>query len=515
MKLNLSLDANLEEPLHTQIFIQIRSLIVSGKIPLGALLPSSRVLAEELCIARNTVIFGYETLIAEGYIESRGTAGTFVSKILPDDLIGVSNDQKKNSTKDNLDPEPVLCFAGSPGGDGASSRPEIDFWVGRSAPDSFPLQIWKKLLVQTLNSSGLYIADYSDPAGLLVLRKAIAEHLARSRGLEVDAEQVIITSGSQDGLNLVYRLLQNNYKKVYVENPCYQGAVFLFQSLGIEVIPIPVDENGMIVDQLPTDHSSIVFVTPSHQFPTGATLSLERRKQILKWAEATDSYIIEDDYDGDFRYDGPPLTSLSGLDNSQRVFYLGTFSKSLGAGLRLGYTVAPKPFNAQARQTKAFMNNGQPWLEQVVLSKFLEMGEFDRHLRRVRKLYKRRRDRLISCIEKHFPETSVSGFDCGLHLVWHIPDDFPTATEIQMKARNKNIGIYSLKSGAAIDLNNSTADNIILLGYSSVPSDDISKAMKILRETINELLPNSSRKKAKRLPRLNNQKHEQHSLHEV
>lgn len=519
MKLNLSLDADLEEPLHTQIFVQIRNLIVSGKIPLGALLPSSRVLAEELCIARNTVIFGYETLIAEGYIESRGTAGTFVSKVLPDDLISVSGDQKKNAKIDSVDPEPVLCFAGSPGGDGASSRPEIDFWVGRSAPDSFPLQIWKKLLIQTLNSSGLYIADYSDPAGLLALRNAIAEHLARSRGIEVDPEQVIITSGSQDGLNLVYRLLQNNYKKIYVENPCYQGAVFLFQSLGIEVIPIPVDEEGIVVDQLPTDHSSIVFVTPSHQFPTGATLSRERRSQILKWAQATDSYIIEDDYDGDFRYDGPPLTSLSGLDSSQRVFYLGTFSKSLGAGLRLGYTVAPKPFNTMARQTKAFMNNGQPWLEQVVLAKFLEMGEFDRHLRRVRKLYKRRRDRLISCIDRHFPETSVSGFDCGLHLVWQLPDDFPTATEIQMKARNEGIGIYSLKSGAAIDLNNSSADNIILLGYSSVPSDDISKAMKVLRETIDQLLPNTSSSTSNKVPKKqhseSNEKHAQHSMHEA
>jgi len=515
LKLNLTLDADLEEPLHTQVFDQIRNLIVSGKIPLGAPLPSSRILAQELFIARNTVIIGYETLRAEGYIESRGTAGTFVSKMLPDDLICVSSNQQKNATNDNIDPEPVLCFAGSPGGDGASSRPEIDFWVGRSAPDSFPLQIWKKLLIQTLNSPDLYIADYSDPAGLLVLRNAIAEHLARSRGIEVDAEQVIITSGSQDGLNLVHRLLQNNYKKVYVENPSYQGAVFLFQSLGIEVVPIPIDEDGIVVDQLPTDQSSIVFVTPSHQFPTGVTLSLKRRAQILKWAEATDSYIIEDDYDGDFRYDGPPLTSLAGLDNSQRVFYLGTFSKSLGAGLRLGYTVAPKSFNKMARQTKAFMNNGQPWLEQVVLAKFLEMGEFDRHLRRVRKLYKRRRDRLILSINKHFPQTSVSGYDCGLHLVWHLPDGFPTATEIQIKARSKGIGIYSLKSGAAIDLNNDSADNIILLGYSSVPSEDISKAIKNLKKIIDSLEPNRSSKRSKKQHSKSGKKHKQRSLHEA
>ena len=484
MQLTLAIDANSEAPLHAQIFDQIRVLILNGKLRPGMLLPSSRALSEKLAISRNTVILGYDRLAEEGYLESRGTSGTFVSSLLPDDLMVITGAQPERSIARPVEPEAVLCFAGSPGGDGASGRPEIDFWVGRSAAESFPVRTWRKLLNQILTSRELHISDYSDPAGLLELRQAISEHLARSRGMVIDAEQVVITGGSQDGLNFVHRLLSGRYKKIYVENPCYRGAALLFQSLGIEVVPIPVDSSGLKVDELPRAGSSVVFVTPSHQFPTGVTLSLERRLQLLMWAETTDSLIIEDDYDSDFRYDGRPLTALAGLDNSRHVFYLGTFSKSLGAGLRLGYTIIPRSFIANTRQVKAFMNNGQPWLEQVVLSQFLSNGEFDRHLRRVQKVYKARRDHLVQCLEQHFPQTSIRGAECGLHFTWHLPEDFPPASEIQTHARRIGIGIYSLKSGAAIDFDERSPDNTILLGYSSVEQDDMTRAVTKLRDLI-------------------------------
>lgn len=487
MELNLALNAGTEEPLHAQLFEQIRRLILAGKLHPGSPLPSSRALAEKLFIGRNTVLQGYDRLTAEGYIETRGTSGTFVSSLLPDDLIHVEHSEVNSSVKAADEPEPVLCFAGSPGGDGSSNRPKYDFWVGRSAEDSFPINIWKKLLVQTLNSSQVHIADYSDPVGLLELRQEIAHHLARSRGMIIDAEQVIITAGSQEGLNLIHRLLNKDCKTFFVENPCYQGAALLFQSLGVNVQPIRTDESGLDVHALPNRKSSAVFVTPSHQFPLGTTLSLERRLQLLHWAEHNNSVIIEDDYDSDFRYDGPPLTALAGLDKSRRVFYMGTFSKSLGAGLRLGYTVIPSAYVGQARQTKAFMDNGQPWLEQVVLSKFLSSGSFDRHLRRVRKIYKERRDQLIKSLGTYFPETNVSGYDCGLHLVWKLPDALPSASELQTHARSVGVGIYSLKSGAAIDYNSSSPDNLILLGYSSVEPKDIRRAVRLLRALVDSL----------------------------
>lgn len=500
MELTLALDADGDETLHAQVFEQVRKLILSGSLRPGQPLPSSRELAGSLCISRNTVLLGYERLTAEGYIESRGTAGTFVSSSLPDDLLRVSGGQPRASElAEEGEPDPVLCFAGSPGGAGSSGRPEIDFWVGRSAAESFPVRAWRKLLSQTLSSPDIQIADYSDPVGLAELRQAISHHLSRSRGMSVDAEQIVVTSGSQDGLNLVHRLLLGTYDTIFVENPCYQGAALLFQSLGIKAVPIPVDASGLRVDKLPRTKSSLVFVTPSHQFPTGATLTLERRIQLLKWAEETDSLIIEDDYDSDFRYDGPPLTALAGLDNSRRVFYLGTFSKSLGAGLRLGYAVVPSAFSKTTRQTKAFMNNGQPWLEQVVLAEFLRSGAFDRHLRRVRKIYRDRRDHLVACLRTHFPETTICGHEAGLHFIWKLPRHYPPASQIQLQARGVGIGIYSLRSGAAIDLTERSPDNIILLGYSSVAREDITRAVRKLRALIDtQTKPSQAKRRTSR-----------------
>lgn len=487
MELNLELKPDSGEPLHVQVFEQIRHLILIGKLPPGSPLPSSRALAEKLFIARNTVLMGYDRLTAEGYIETQGTAGTFVSSLLPDEMINVTRPAPEPGNSAENSTEPVLCFAGAPGGD-TDSRPNADFWVGRSAPEAFPLRIWKHLIVQALNSNSINITDYSDPIGIPELRQELSQHLARTRGMLVDAEQIVVLAGSQEGLNLIYRLLDGNCQTVFVENPCYQGAALLYRSIGVDVVPIPTDEAGMVVNELPDRQSSAVFVTPSHQFPLGTTLTLERRLQLLHWAEKNNSVVIEDDYDSDFRYDGPPLTSLAGLDNSRRVFYLGTFSKSLGAGLRLGFTVVPKSFVGQARQIKAFMDNGQPWLDQVVLAQFIKRGEFDRHLRRVRKIYKERRDQLVSCLQKHFPETVVSGYDCGLHLVWRLPENFPPASEVQIAARQKGIGIYSLRSGAAVDFNETPDDDIILFGYSSVPPDEIAAAIKSLRRIIDSMM---------------------------
>ena len=187
-------------------------------------------------------------------------------------------------------------------------------------------------------------------------------------------DQVIVTSGSQDGLNLICRLVDRQKHPIFIENPCYQGAAYLFQSIASELCPIPVDDNGLVVDKLPRERPGVLFVTPSHQYPTGATLSLQRRLYLLRWAEETNSVIIEDDYDSDFRYDGPPLTALAGLDRSNCVLYLGTFSKSLGAGLRLGYAVVPAELAKSARVVKSQMNSGQAWLEQAVLAEFLTSG---------------------------------------------------------------------------------------------------------------------------------------------
>lgn len=499
MELALALNKDSKEPLQAQIFDQLRSLILNGKLLAAANLPPSRALAERLSVSRNTIIHAYERLAAEGYIESRGTAGMFVSPLLPDDLLSVSNGGpvanggrgERPIAIEEESSEPVLCFAGSPGGQG-SARPEIDFWVGRCAASTFPMRVWRRLLMRCFEAADDHLTDYCDPSGLPELRQAIAEHLARARGITIESSQVVVTSGSQDALNFVYRLVADRYQSFFVENPCYQGAALLFQSLGGHVHPIGVDHAGMKTGALPQDRSGVAFVTPSHQFPMGMTLTLERRLQLLQWAERTDSLIIEDDYDSDFRYDGPPLTALAGLDNCRRVFYLGTFSKSLGAGLRLGYAVVPKSFAKRTQVVKAHMSNGQPWLDQAVLTEFLRSGEFDRHLRRTRKVYKSRRDHLIQCLKLHFPQSRIGGNDAGLHLVWQLPNGYPSATAIQAKAREHGIGVYTLSSGAAMCFDADAPDNIMLLGYPSVCEDDISFAVARLRGLIDRMLQEDS-----------------------
>ncbi|MCZ7593659.1 MAG: PLP-dependent aminotransferase family protein [Hyphomicrobium sp.] len=285
-------------------------------------------------------------------------------------------------------------------------------------------------------------------------------------------------------MNLLYRLLAHRTAQLCIENPCYLGASFLFQGTGKKICPVPVDEDGLRVEELPQNKGSLLYVTPSHQFPTGATLSLKRRIGLLRWAEETDSLIIEDDYDSDFRYDGPPLTALAGLDRSRNVFYMGTFSKSVGAGLRLGFAVLPPEYWDKARVLKAQMSNGQSWLEQAALADFLGQGHFDRHLRRLRQVYKARRDCLVKALHDNFECPVLSGTAAGLHLTWRLPQDSPPASLIQIKARERGVGVYSLRSGASFDFNPSARDELLIFGYSSIREDDIVAAVADLRRLL-------------------------------
>lgn len=476
--------------LQTQVFDQVRTMILEGRLKPGMGLPPSRMLAERAQVSRNTVVLAYERLVDEGYIESRGTAGMFVSDVLPDDLLSITigADAFTHNGKPSRGPTELLGFDGNPVGvlRPGRRRPKFDFWVGRPAANGFPTGPWKRILSRKLSASSFSLTEYGDPAGLEDLRVAISDHLGPARGMSVAPEQVIITSGSQDGLNLICRLLKGAAPPVYIENPCYQGAAYLFQSLRHDLVPIDIDDMGLIVDQLPRDRSGIVYVTPSHQYPTGVTLSLERRMNLLKWAEETNSVIIEDDYDSDFRYDGPPLTALAGLDRGQRVLYVGTFSKSLGAGLRLGYVVVPKALSTAARSAKSQMNNGEPWLEQAVLAEFIETGAFDRHLRRMRKLYKSRRDHLRACLEKRFGEANLTGETGGLHVAWRPPIGAPPASDIEQRAYERGVGVYALNSGGACAFGEAAHDDVLVLGYSSLSESDIERAVEKLYRAVTD-----------------------------
>lgn len=472
MEIPVELDRSSRQPLQRQLFEEFRHLMLSGCLRPGMPVPASRALAEQLGVSRNTVVLAYERLIAEGYLQTRKTIGTCVSQDLPETCLSPpGRDEAVPVAADSAVPaaHPRIAFRGRAQAVVDPHRLACDFWLGRPDPHSFPVKTWQRLVNQALAQAGSRLTEYRDPGGLAELREAIAAHLGMARGISVAPEQVIITAGSQGGLNLAARLLVRHGTRVATENPCYQGAAFLFESYGAELVPVPVDESGIEVEQLPPEGLALLYVTPSHQYPLGFTLSLARRLKLLDWARRCGAFVIEDDYDSDFRYRGSPLTALMGLDRHNCVMYLGTFSKSVGAGLRLGYLVVPQALVPAARCAKALLDNGHSWLEQAVMAEFIRSGSFANHLRRIRHLYGERRDCLVEALREHFGEVRLSGLDGGMHLAWHLHEELPSAPELQELALGEGVGIYWLGSGAAYDYGGCAySDRTVVLGYSSL-----------------------------------------------
>lgn len=463
--------------LQCQLFEQLRRLILNGTLKCGERLPASRALSEMLHISRNTVTLVYARLADEGYVEMRESVGTFVSAQIPDAtlLAPVNARETAHATADAAEVRHARLHVRAQTLLNPHRRRLIaDFWVGRPDARSFPTKIWMKLIHRRLLSAGTALTEYKDPAGLQELRQAIVDHLRPARGIKATAEQVIIVGGCQDGLNLISRMLLSDGATVVLEDPCYQGAAYLFESLGARIHPIAVDARGLVTERLPHRPRCIAYVTPSHQYPLGVTLSLDRRLELIRWAATTDSYILEDDYDSDFRFKGPPVAALKGLDAPGRVIYLGTFSKCMGAGLRIGYVLVPPALVQLARQTKTLMSNGQPWLEQAALADFMRMGAYQRHLRKIRQLYLSRRNALLSSLARHFGESEVLGAEAGMHVVWRLPDRLPSATELESIALDAGVGVYAVGSGGAVEFSASGgSDRHLVLGFSSLTEREI------------------------------------------
>ena len=465
--------------LQAQIFDQIRSMILNGQLRGDDPLPTTRELSVQLGVSRNTAVLAYERLIAEGYIRTKPYVGTFVSPDLPDTAFLSSRDVG------TLQAQTTNEAAGQPETIGVALRTHqlakpdrrrlaADFWVGRPDTRTFPLKAWSQHIKARLKSAGPRLTSYSDPAGLLELRQAIAKHLGPARGVIADPEQIIIVGGCQDGFNLAGRLLVKPGSTAVVESPCYQGAAYVLESMGAKLHPVPVDRDGLDVAKLPRVDGALAYVTPSHQYPIGVTMSLQRRIELLAWATQHDAYIIEDDYDSDFRFIGSPLTALKGLDRNERVIYLGTFSKCMGPGLRLGYVVAPRRLVESFRRMKMLMNNGQSWLEQAAMADFMASGEFGRHLRRIRQLYRERRDALLNALTKHFGPCEVYGDQAGMHLVWRLPEGLPDAAEVETRGLAAGVGVISLATGSALRFDDDDGGNrMLMLGFVALTEKEI------------------------------------------
>ena len=464
--------------LQNQIFDQIRLMILNGRLKGDDPLPTTRELSHQLGVSRNTAVLAYERLIAEGYIRTKPYVGTFVSADLPDTaFLSMANapavaapDIKAEAETSAQTPTLRTHRLSDP----ARGRLAADFWVGRPDSRTFPMKAWSQHIKARLKAAGARLTSYNDPAGLLELRQAIAKHLAPARGVVVDPEQIIIVGGCQDGFNLVARLLAKPGAAAVVESPCYQGAAYVLESLGAKFHPVPVDRDGLDVTKLPSVRDALAYVTPSHQYPIGVTMSLQRRIELLSWATQYDAYIMEDDYDSDFRFVGSPLTALKGLDRNERVIYLGTFSKCMGPGLRLGYVVAPRRLVENLKRMKTLMNNGQGWLEQAAMADFMASGEFGRHLRRIRQLYRERRDALLGALTKHFGPCEIYGEQAGMHLVWKLPDGFPDAEEVERRGLAAGVGVCSLATGSALRFGNDDGgDRLLMLGFVALTEKEI------------------------------------------
>jgi GntR family transcriptional regulator/MocR family aminotransferase len=490
LSIPIALRRDVDTTLQEQIYRQVRDGILAGNFQPALKLPSSRDLAKELGVSRNTVALAFDWLASEGYVECRTGAGTFVAGYLPERAFNVPVVAPRVAPA-NIKPRTPVTFTGRmPAAVGRDRpRPAFDFWYGRLDPREFPITAWRRLILENIAKAETNFSDYGHPAGDLDLRLAIANHLGATRGMATDAERIIITAGAQDGLNLLCRILVRQGSNIVIEDPCYESAALLFESYGAKLTPIGVDGDGIITDILPRIDTALAYVTPSHQFPTGATLPIDRRLALLEWAAYVGAYIVEDDYDSDFRYDGPPLTALSGLDHDHRVIYLGSFSKSLGAGLRLGYLVLPPELVEPAIAAKSLSSYGQPWLDQAVVADFLTTGAHRQHLRRMLKSYRARRDLVVACLRNAFgPRINLSGSDAGMHMMWILPDALPDAMTVAAAAARYDVGIYPLPAiGVRSFAQKISAERGLILGYSSLSPKEIITGIGLLAKAIAQL----------------------------
>jgi GntR family transcriptional regulator/MocR family aminotransferase len=482
LQLPISIDASSATTLHSQIAAQLRALILDRRLAPGAPVPATRDLGRQLRVSRNTVTAAYEELISEGYLYTERAVGTFVCKTLPDTLIGRTQAHAEHRSGSLHRAMNLPLPYGGRGLTGLHrpSAPRLiaDFVFGRSDARNFPERIWRKLIVECLGGAAERMSEYVDPAGIPELRQLITSRLGPTRGMVASVEQVLLVAGFQQGIDLVAHLFVGTHTPVVMEAPSYRGAAFLFESYGAHIIPVPVDQHGIDVSRLPESRVKLVYVTPSHQFPTGVTMPLHRRLALLEWAAKAGAWILEVDYDGDYRYDGAPLPSLQSLDRNGCVIYLNSFSRSIGPGLRIGYMVVPRDLMRTAVTIKSLMDNGLAWLEQAALAQFVRDGSFDTHLRRLLHANESRRDALVTALRTHLPGTRVSGADAGTHVLLTLPPEAPTASAVQQAALALGVGVQPLADSPAWFVEHlDNADRCLLLGYTHLTEAQIEQGI--------------------------------------
>lgn len=477
-----------DAPFYRQIYESVRDAILSGRLTSGTRLPSSRALAAQLGVSRITVVNAFDQLLAEGYLEGRTGAGTFVASEIPDDLLTVNEPEPTGAqTPETRPPPPAISkFAmeirGERSGTDADWDRVVPFRNGVTAIREFPFDIWEKIAVRVIRQAARRFRGYGVPAGYLPLREAIAAHLSGSRGVRCGADQVIITSGAQQALDLIGRVLLDRGDRVWVEDPCYQEALAVFRLGGAEVTAVPVDVDGFDVGAAESvfADAKLVYVTPSHQYPTGATMSLARRLELLDWARRRGSWIVEDDYNSEFRYTGRPLASLQNLDRHDRVIYVGTFSKTVFPALRLGCLIVPVNLADIFAAAKNLCDTHTALIEQAVLAEFIAEGHFARHLRRMRSLYEMRQAFLVDESGRRLAGMmKISKASSGMHLIGWLRDGLDDRA-VALKGREIGLDLTPLSSYSVTK----RQPPGLVLGYTGFNEREIAEAVEKLRSVL-------------------------------
>jgi GntR family transcriptional regulator / MocR family aminotransferase len=483
--------------LYRQIYRAFRNEILTRTLAPGERVPSTRALVDLLKVSRNTAVLAYEQLLAEGYLETRvGAAGTVVAPILPPDspcshslelldrqrhtlgrgharlaIMGERILKAARATTDSLG-LPSLSWELTP------PHLRYDFRPGRAAFPDLPYALWCRLLGARARHATLRDLDYGPPQGRWELREAIATRLRRLRGIDASPERIVIVNGTQQALDLISRVLLNPGDRVLMEEPHYTGARCAFMSAGAHLLTSAVDNNGIQVPKVKKRAIRLAYVTPSHQFPTGVVLPIARRLELLDWASRVGAFIVEDDYDSEYRYDGPPLQALAGLDREGRVIYVGTFSKILFPALRLGYLMLPEVLVEPIAAAKAIGDTGTAILEQLALADFISTGHFDRHLRRTNASNAARRNALVATVRKEFAERAeICGANAGLHLlVWLKGRSGGVIADVHGKAEKAGVGLYGVESFYI----NPPKRTGVVLGYAPLPESEIREGIRCL-----------------------------------
>ncbi|MBI2256561.1 MAG: PLP-dependent aminotransferase family protein [Proteobacteria bacterium] len=473
--LDVTLDENSEEPLFRQLYNELRQAILTGRLHPGDRLPASRSLAGELAISRNTVLGAFEQLLSEGYLVMRGGSGTYVAGDLPDLTPERMAPRGSTAAAPELAKRSTILLAPRTRGPTPTGALAPCFMPGFIDSTSFPFTLWSRSLAKSWRHPSRQIVEGGDPGGYPPLRTAIADYLRQARGIDCSADDVLIVSGIRQAVDLTCRLLLDPGDKVWVERPGFPGIGAAIAASGGKLAHVTVDEEGLDVAEglRHAPKARLACVAPSHQYPLGVVMSLQRRLALLAWAREAKAWVLEDDYDSEFRYAGRPLAALRSLDEDGRVIYVGTLSKLLFPSLRVGYLVAPRSLAAAFRSARAVVDDQPAMATQPALAEFFTSGHLAAHVRRMRQHYARRQQLLVEAAVRYFGgKISLRPDDAGLHLVGQLTDPALARlgdAKVAEKIAAAGVTVSPLSAYDAGETGTRPIRQGLMFGYAAVP----------------------------------------------